>query len=329
MWLALSLLFAIPADARSVVDATGRRVQLPDRIGRVLPGGPPAAVLLYTLAPEKLVGWPHSPSAAAKAFLQSEFAGLPELPPLVRGDKVQTDEIRSARADLILDYGSTSPRYAERAATVQEATGVPVLLLDGKLERTPEIYRTLGAILGTEERAADLAGAAERLLAITGERAEARRAAGPIRVYYARSADGLTTATSGSSLGDVLRLVDLTNVADGAGTGELIHVTLDQVHAWNPDTIVTNNPEFRKAREKPEWAELRAVAQQRLYLAPALPFGWIDEPPSVNRLLGLIWAGHTLFPAIYADDLRTEARGFYQRFYRVELDDEQFETLSR
>jgi len=324
--LALLLLFAAPADARSVVDATGRTVKVPDRIERVMPAGPPAAVLLYTLAPEKMVGWPHSPSAAAKAFLEPSAAALPEM---VRDGKVQSEPIRAARADVILDYGSTSPRYAERAAMVQEATGIPVLLLDGKLERTPEIYRLLGTILGTEERAANLAGAAERLLAINGQRAEARREAGPIRVYYARSADGLTTATSASSLGDVLRLVDLTNVADGAGTGELIRVTSDQVHAWNPDTIVTNNPEFWKARETPEWAELRAVAQQRLYLAPALPFGWVDEPPSVNRLLGLLWAGHTLFPAVYTDDLRAAARDFYWRFYRVELDDERFEAVSR
>ncbi len=251
--------------------------------------------------------------------------------PLVRDGKVQADQIQAARPDVILDYGSTAPRYADRAAMVQEATGIPVLLLDGKLERTPEIYRLLGGMLGTEERAADLAGAAERLLMITRERAQARHEAGPIRVYYARSADGLTTATAASSLGDVLRLVGLVNVADGAGTGELSHVTRDQVFAWNPDIVVTNNPEFWKGRKGPEWASLPAVRQDRVYLAPALPFGWIDEPPSVNRLLGLLWAGRTLYPAVYPEDLRAEAQDFdfYRRFYRIELDDEQFEALSQ
>ena len=201
--LALLLLFAAPADARSVVDATGRTVEIPDRIERVMPAGPPAAVLLYTLAPEKLIGWPHAPGPAAKSLLGPSFADLPQLAPLVHDGKVQTEQIPAARPDVILDYGSTSPRYTDRATMVQKATGIPVLLLDGKLERTPETYRLLGAILGTE-RAADLAGAAERLLTITRERAEARREAGPIRVYYARSADGLTTATAASSLGDVL-----------------------------------------------------------------------------------------------------------------------------
>jgi len=327
--LALLLLFAAPASARSVVDATRRTVEIPDRIERVMPAGQPAAVLLYTLAPEKMIGWPHSPSPAAKTLLGPRFADLPALAPLVRDGKVQTEQIQAARPDMILDYGSTAPRYADRATMVQEATGIPVLLMDGKLERTPEIYRQLGAILGAEERAADLAGAAERLLTTTRERAQVRRDAGPIRLYYARSADGLTTATAASSLGDVLRLVGLVNVADGAQAGELSHVNRDQVFAWNPDFVVTNNPEFWKGRQGPDWAGLPAVAQGRVYLAPALPFGWIDEPPSVNRLLGLLWAGHTLFPAVYPEDLRAEARDFYRRFYRIELDDEQFQALSQ
>jgi iron complex transport system substrate-binding protein len=216
LWLAVPLLLAAPPEARSVADATGRTVQVPDRIERVMPGGQPAAVLLYTIAPEKMIAWPHSPSPAAKSLLGPSFAELPALPPLARDGKVQTEQIQAARPDMILDYGSTSPRYADRATMVQEATGIPVLLLDGRPERTPEIYRVLGGMLGTEEQAADLAVQAERLLTITRERAHARREAGPIRVYYARSADGLTTATAASSLGDVLRLIGLVNVADGA-----------------------------------------------------------------------------------------------------------------
>jgi iron complex transport system substrate-binding protein len=318
-----------PASARSVVDATGRTIEIPDRIERVMPAGQPAAVLLYTLAPEKMIGWPHSPGPAARNLLGPNFAGLPEVAPLVQDGKIQAEQIQAARPDVILDYGSTAPRYADRATMVQQATGIPVLLLDGKLERTPEIYRLLGEMLGTEERAAILAGDAERSLTITRQRAQARREAGPIRVYYARSADGLTTATAASSLGDVLRLVGLINVADGAQPGELSHVTRDQVYAWNPDIIVTNNPGYWKARKEPDWAALPAVAQGRVYLAPALPFGWIDEPPSVNRLLGLLWVGHTLYPAVYPEDLRAEARDFYRRFYRIELDDEQFEALSQ
>jgi iron complex transport system substrate-binding protein len=95
--LALLLLFAAPADARSVVDATGRTVEIPDRIERVMPAGPPAAVLLYTLAPEKLIGWPHAPGPASKNLLGPSFADLPQLAPLVHEGKVQTEQIQAAR----------------------------------------------------------------------------------------------------------------------------------------------------------------------------------------------------------------------------------------
>jgi iron complex transport system substrate-binding protein len=130
----------------------GRTVQVPDRIERVMPAGPPAAVLLYTIAPEKMIGWPHSPGPAAKSLLGPGFADLPQLTPLVRDGKVPTEQIQASRPDVILDYGSTAARYADRATMVQEATGIPVLLLDGKHELTPEIYRLLGAMLGTAER---------------------------------------------------------------------------------------------------------------------------------------------------------------------------------
>jgi hypothetical protein len=62
---------AAPAQepARAVIDSAGRRVELPQRISRVLAAGPPASILLYTLAPEKMIGWVRTPGPAEKAFL--------------------------------------------------------------------------------------------------------------------------------------------------------------------------------------------------------------------------------------------------------------------
>jgi iron complex transport system substrate-binding protein len=33
------------------------------------------------------------------------------------------------------------------------------------------------------------------------------------------------------------------------------------------------------------------VHDGRAFIAPNLPFGWLDEPPSINRLLGFAWLG--------------------------------------
>jgi iron complex transport system substrate-binding protein len=52
-----------------------------------------------------------------------------------------------------------------------------------------------------------------------------------------------------------------------------------------------------------------------------LPFGFIHEPPSVNRLIGLTWLLHKFFPDQAPGNLRDEVRAFYRQFYQVEPTD--------
>jgi len=49
--------------ARPFTDAGGRTVEIPDTVTRVLTAGPPASVLVYVLAPDKLTGWVREPNA--------------------------------------------------------------------------------------------------------------------------------------------------------------------------------------------------------------------------------------------------------------------------
>jgi hypothetical protein len=39
----------------------------------------------------------------------------------------------------------------------------------------------------------------------------------------------------------------------------------------------------------PAWQGLRAVREGHAVVAPHLPFGWVEEPPAINRLIGLAW----------------------------------------
>jgi len=55
--------------AATLTDAAGRNVQIPERVTRVFPSGPPAAILLYTLAPDLLLGWPRAIRADEREFL--------------------------------------------------------------------------------------------------------------------------------------------------------------------------------------------------------------------------------------------------------------------
>jgi iron complex transport system substrate-binding protein len=308
----LLLLLSPPALARVVTDAAGRQVEVPDRVERVLPAGPPAAVLLYTIDPALMAGWAHAPSAEARAFLDAAGRALPEVGALTHGGAADPAAIARWQPDLILDFGSVTPRYAALADQIQAATHVPYLLLDGSLAGTPETYRMLGALLGRPARGAALAAAAERLL-----KAADPAAGGALSYYCGRTASGLTSAGPGSIMVEVPRLLGLRSMLPD-GRSDTVAVDRRQLLDGHPDLVLTSDPAFATAlRSDPAW---QGLAGARLLLAPRRPFGWIDEPPSVNRLLGLVWLSWQLHPGPRAP-LEAAVRDFYHLFYRVDLDD--------
>ena len=74
---------------------------------------------------------------------------------------------------------------------------------------------------------------------------------------------------------------------------------------------------------------MAAVRAQRVFLAPTQPFGWIDDPAGVNRMVGLYWLSDLFYPTTLEEDLRTNVRDFYQTFYGVALTDRQLDALLR
>ena len=284
-FLLLSLLaWSGSAGAGGVVDATGRSVMVPEQIGRVLPAGPPAAILLAAVAPDLMLGWPSSLPDNARSLLATEAAKLPQLPRLTGRDDV-TEKIVALKPDLILDYGTVSPRYADLAKATQQRTGIPTLLLDGSLSQIPNALRLLGSIMHREQRAEILARFSEALLALPPHPARS------LRVVCARGPDGLMLVAPGSDLADTFARAGWQIVAP-EGEGPSRHATLTDIRALDPDVIVFTDPAMNTPiAESEAWRSLRAVREGRAFVAPSLPFGWLDEPPSINRLLGLAWLG--------------------------------------
>jgi iron complex transport system substrate-binding protein len=68
---------------------------------------------------------------------------------------------------------------------------------------------------------------------------------------------------------------------------------------------------------------VRAVRDGRVHLSPKLPFGWVDFPPGVNRLIGLWWLGQRVYPERFPEDLGALTREFHQRYYHVTPSDAQ------
>ena len=74
---------------------------------------------------------------------------------------------------------------------------------------------------------------------------------------------------------------------------------------------------------------LSAVRNHRVYLEPRYPFGWIEGPSGVNRLIGQYWLSSLFYPDATQEDLRATTCDFYDKFYRIKLTNAQLEAMVR
>jgi len=297
-----------------------------DAARRVFAAGPPAAVLVHVLAPHALLGWPGPLDQEARAWLGAPAADLPVLGRLAgRGSTASLEALVALKPDLIVDVGSVDDTRASTAERVRAQTGVRCELLGGRLAESPALLRRAGDLLGVAARAERLAREAERILEEV-ERGRPRRAS--IRVYLARGSDGLETGRAGSLNAEVLELVGARNVAAVTGPGGLLRVSPEQVLAWDPEVVLTQDRAFaRAAASDPFWRTAATARPRRVLLAPTTPFGWIDAPPGINRLIGLLWLARRLDPRPTEDDLRARVRAFYDSFYGIALDEGRLDRL--
>jgi len=331
---ALAVLVALGHDAaaeRMVTDSAGRQVAVPERIERVFAAGPPAMVLLYVLAPDKMIGWPRAPHPDEMAYIAPPYRDLPEVGRLTgRGDTVNLEILLQSRPDLIFDFGSVRDTYVSLAERVQAQTGIPYVLIDGTFANTPAAVRLLGEVLGVEEQAERIASYVEATFAeIDAVLAAVPQDQRP-RVYLARGPNGQETGLQGSINTEIIERVGGVNVAgdpSGARRG-LVQVPIEQIVVWNPDTVITWDRNFYEAVWQDfYWQGVEAVAAKRVYLSPTAPFGWIDRPPSVNRVIGLKWLLGLFYPDRVKQDLREVTRSFYDLFYHVDLTDAELDRL--
>ena len=314
---ALALVVALPAiAAREFTDDAGRKVRLPDKVTRVYAAGPPASVLVFALAPDTLIGWTRAFRGDEVNWVAPKYAQLPELGRLTgRGNTANVEVVLQARPDVIVDVGSTAATFASLAERVQSQTGIPYVLLDGRLETSAQQVEKMGAVLGVPERGRDLAAYVKGLIDNVQQKIATVPKDRRPTVYYARGPQGLTTGLAGSINVEMIEFLGAANVAGGQ-RGGLANVGLEQVVLWDPEVIVTNDPNFhREVWKLPVWNSVTAVRKKRVYLSPHLPFGWFDYPPGANRIIALLWLAEILYPDLFRHDYRREVSEFYRRFY--------------
>lgn len=325
----LALAPAVFAQGPAFVDSAQRSVALPAApVVKVLAAGPPAAVVLYSLAPGKFMGWVRPLDSEALAYLPERYRSLPVQGRITGRNPADRAAVKALGPDVIVDFGTVNAAYADIATRTQAATGIPYVLIDGALSVTPAAFRTLGQIVQEPQRGEVLAARSQVLLDTVASKVGTLPGEARKRVYIARGPDGNETYGAGAFTDEIVSPAGGVNLAGGWGSGNLKDIAAERVREANPDVVIATDPYFLEVVARtPAWQKVSAIKAGHLYAAPRHPFGWIDEPPSINRLIGLRWLAGLLHPDRVDGNLREEVRDFFRTFYHAELSGPQLDKL--
>ena len=320
----LTLPFAVAAQETTSQEFSYGQLPEPAAITRIISSGPPTDQLLFAVAPEKLAGF-SSLFLRDEPLFAPQWRALPKLGRISgRGSTLSPEGLLALAPDMIIDSGLADETYRSSAGRFSRQTGIPYLLLSGNLSQTPDQLRRIGARLGETARTEQQAQLAEKWL----EDAQhfAARQTHKKRFYLARGANGLQTGLRGSIHGEAPELLGFENVADVPGMQGLADVSAEQLLQWNPDIIIAQDAVIYHAIMQGEvWQSLDAVKNKQVFYYAGLPFGWLDSPPGLNRLLGLRRLQAQSEPD--SVDLKADIGLFFRLFYHSSLTEAQINTL--
>jgi len=312
---------------RIFVDSAGREVEIPLEIDAIAPSGPLAQIVLYTACPDKLSGIAVDFTDEAKQLIDEKYWGMTKFGQFYgKNASLNMEALIEAAPDVIVDIGEAKDTVVEDMNGLQEQLNMPVIFIEATLDTMGEAYAKIGELIGDTKDTDKLA----QYCGEVSEKADAVKAAlteeEKVTVYQALGDAGLSTNARGSFQGEVIDKVGGINVADleVVSTGAGSEVSMEQVIGWNPDVIIVESAEtYQLITTDKTWAELDAVKNGKVYKIPTAPYSALGNPPSVNRVMGILWLGNILYPEQYGIDIIAELQKFYELFYHVTIDDNQ------
>ena len=320
-------------ETQMVLDDSGRdEVEIPAEITRIAPSGATATMMLTPIASDLMVGIAASPSVDQEKYLPEELLYLPTFGQFY-GSKstLNMEALIEAEPQVIFDLGDKKVTVKADMDSIGKQTGIPALFYDGTLEHMADTYRTLGKLLGREERGEKIAEFIDRTVDMAERNSAKISDKDKITILYGTGATGLAVNAQGSSQAQVIPLIGAKNaiipeeITDkGGGT----IVSMESLYEDEPDMIILTEGGPYEELQDNEWSELKAVKTGRYYEIPGDPYCWMSSPPSVNMVLGVWWLGQLAYPDVYNYyDMVEVAREYYKLFWNYDLSDKEAKAM--
>lgn len=315
---------------RTFTDSANREVTLPDEVTKIVASGSLAQIILFAIAPEMFVGLASGFDEADRGIIADAYFDLPYLGKLYASADLNVEALAAAAPDLIIDIGEPKDSSVEDLDNLQTQTGIPTVFISATLETMPETFRTLGSLLGKEEKAEELAAFCERVytrtLSIMEQVGDQKTDA-----LIIGGEEGLNVLANGSYHAEIFDILtnNIAVVDNPSSKGLGNSVDMEQLMLWNPEFIVfMPDSIYADVAELDTWDELDAIANGNYVEVPYGPHNWMGMPPSVQRYLGMLWLTAVLYPDYCDYDVKAEVLEYYHLFYGCDLTDAQYDALT-
>lgn len=326
----------------SILDMADRNLTVPSPITKVLSTSPTETVIVYMVAPDKLLAFNYETTSEEQKYMPDSYKNLPSVGGWYGSQSGSYEQFISMDPQVVLESiassnSSSSTTHSSNMATLNERQqkfgSIPVVGVNDTSNVTtvnPSV-EFIGNLLGDSDKAKKLAEFNTRVhKEVTGVVSNIPDSE-KVTVYYAEGPAGLQTEPAGSVHGQLIDLCGGKNVADvqlQGGTGET-EVSMEQVLKWNPDVVITTEPTFySNVYSNSSWSGVNAVKNKRVYLSPQSPFKWFDRPTGANMIIGIPWVAKILYPDKFQNmSLISDVKEFYSDFYHYDLSDDQIKSI--
>lgn len=266
-----------------------------------------------------------TPFARRIPLFRRAVPGIEKVPlaTLGSGHDINVEQILAAHPDIFF----TGPGVPQAVLKHFTEAGIAVAQFKAQsIKAIAERTRIMGEILGLDAQiiATDYLGYFARQMVRVSQGLVKVPVGERVKIYIASNSP-LRTSSRPSLDQDWMDLAGAVNVAEKWGLGGPSYgganTGVEAVLAADPQVILClNAADMAKIRDSPQWRQVAAVRDGRVYAVPKGLFPWSRE--STEVVLMFPWLAAKLYPEAFADfDIKAETRAFYKRFYRLALTD--------
>lgn len=311
-------------------DSLGRTVEIPAEITAIAPSGFLPQQVLLMVAPEKMACLASSLTDSQAHFFGEQYAGLEEVGAIfgAKGD-FNRETVAASGAQIVIDVGDTKEGMAEALDAPQEQLGIPCVHISSNLATYGDCYRTLGELLGVEERANEIADYCDAAYKEISDVMETIPVEEHVDVLYLSGEDGLSCVANSSYQANVVDMVcdDIAVVDDPSDKSNQTNMEL--IISWDPDFIIfAPLSAYDLSDTDATWQTLTAIEGGNYCEVPSEPYNWLNGPPSVNQVLGMQWLPRVLYPEKFDDDMYETVAAYYKTLYQYDLSEDEFNEIT-